>query len=162
MHPSFDSDPPPPTISISDAPPPPPVRDTLSDVRVSSILRPPVIVTRDLPLTELAAMLSEQSQETREALVIVIDEHNEPVGLVNAAQVMRLSGSNSRDSLLDLCAEDGVAEACLVVPLDATLQWVARLLADTGEAAAVVVDPFGKPSGTVSALELLRGLGYQS
>lgn len=153
---------PPITISNASAPALGSDRDTLSDVCVSSILRPPIIVTRDLPLSELAAVLGEQCLETRDALVIVIDEHDEPLGLINAAQIMRLSSMNSRESLLDLCAEDGVTQACLVVPDDATLKWVARLLVDSGEAAAVVVDPLGKPSGTVSAVEVLRGLGYQN
>lgn len=145
-----------PHVSSSDRPP----HDTLSDTRVSAVLRPPVIVTQDLPLSEVASVLNELSNDSPDAFVVVVDEHEEPVGLLTALSVMRLSQNHSRASLVDLCAEDGVVQKCTTVPPNASVKWVAHMLTTTGEPAAIVVDPYGKTLGAVTARDLLRGLGY--
>ncbi|MEZ4370888.1 MAG: CBS domain-containing protein [Polyangiaceae bacterium] len=145
-----------PPVTSSDRPP----HDTLSDTRVSSVLRPPVVVTQDLPLSEVASMLNELANDAPDAFVVVVDEHEEPVGLLTALSVMRLSQQHSRESLFDLCAEDGVVQQCTTVPPNASVKWVAHMLTTTGEPAAIVVDPYGKTLGAVTARDLLRGLGY--
>ncbi len=145
-----------PHVSGSDRPP----HDTLSDTRVGAVLRPPMIVTHDLPLSEVASVLNDLANEATDACVVVVDEARRPVGLLTALCVMRLSQHRTRESLAGLCAEDGVVRPCAQVPLDASVKWVAHMLTASGAPAAVVVDPYGKALGAVTARDLLRGLGY--
>ncbi|MCA9630934.1 MAG: CBS domain-containing protein [Myxococcales bacterium] len=146
-----------PPVSSSDRPP----HDTLSDTRVSAVLRPPVIVTRDLPLSEVASLLSDVGSDSADAFVVVVGARGEPLGLLTALHVMRLSQDHSRESLLDLSVPGDVVQPCPTVPPNASVKWVAHMLTRSGEPAAVVVDPYGKTLGAVTARDLLRGLGYE-
>jgi len=106
--------------------------------------KPTVFVSPDTPIADVRR----QFIELRVPAILVVDRSDNLVGIITRTDVLRSHG--------DACARDVLSGVVFVLPVFATVERAAALMAYEGVGQIVVTDDVGALVGIVSALDLVR------